>query len=74
LLGKFFTSIPSLKGATIQEQCLVFVENARKDSDWPLQQIVGLYASIETKGRQQGGGWLYCEKLRLRAQTVLCGE
>jgi hypothetical protein len=41
LLGKFFESIPSLNGATIQEQCLVFVENARKDSNWPLQQILG---------------------------------
>jgi len=41
LLGKFFASIPSLKGATIQEQCSVFVENARKDSNWPLQQILG---------------------------------
>jgi hypothetical protein len=41
LLGKFFESIPSLNGATIQEQCLVFVENARKDGNWPLQQILG---------------------------------
>jgi hypothetical protein len=37
LLGKFFASIPSLKGATIQEQCLSLSRMLAKT-------VIGLYS------------------------------